>query len=83
MLVCLVGLGPDQLVAGISKPREIRMQIGLDDDRSLFIKKRGLPSVDLSKAEVFAEIRDVVVSEYNEKLGTLFIKIVGAKLLID
>ena len=76
-------------ISGISKEFVcFEFQVGtihvVDEDIiGLFIKKRGLPSVDLSKAEVFAEIRDVVVSEYNEKLGTLFIKIVGAKLLID
>lgn len=77
------------VISGISKEFVcLEFQVGtihvVDEDIiGLYIKKRGLPSVDLSNAEVFADIRDVVVSEYNEKLGTLFVKIVGAKLLID
>ena len=76
-------------LSGISKEFVcLEFQVGtihvIDEDIiGLYIKKRGLPSVDLTNAEVFAEIRDVAVSEYNEKLGTLFIKIVGAKLIID
>ena len=87
--IVINGSPKNMQLSGISKEFVcLEFQVGtihvIDEDIiGLYIKKRGLPSIDLSNAEVFADIRDVVVSEYNEKLGTLFIKIVGAKLITD
>lgn len=87
--IVINGSPKNMIISGISKEFVcLEFQVGtihvVDEDiLGLYIKKRGLPAIDLSNAEVYADIRDVVVSEYNEKLGTLFVKIVGAKLNID
>lgn len=87
--IVINGSPKNMMTCGISKEFVcLEFQVGtihvVDEDIiGLYIKKRGLPSIDLTNAEVYADIRDVVVSDYNEKLGTLYVKIVGAKLLID